>query len=469
MADESRVLAEFSAGLTLDAIPAKVTARAKTLVMDTVGIALRARREADSTPSLLTGLKALGYDGGSARVIGDAGSWTPLGAALLNGALAHSLDFDDTHASGSIHPSAPIVPAALAAAEMAGADGATTLAGIIAGYEVQIRLSMALGPSDHYTRGYHPTATCGAFGAAAAAGRVLGLPAERIQAAFGIALSQAAGSLEFLADGAWTKPFQVGWAAHNGLVAARLAAEGFKAPVRGVEGQRGFLAAYAPNADPAKATAGLGTDWETLRIAVKPYPSCRYSHAAMDAVAQLRTANDLTGEEVTAIRIGLPRTGMGLVADPIEAKRRPVSIVDGQFSMPFLASVMLRQGRFGWDDYRDQLADRETLDLAGKVSCDIDDRCEAAFPANLSGVATVQTTRGTFESFVEIPKGEPDNWPTDAEHRAKFEALAAPCLPPEQVDELADALLLLDKRPSTVAVLDLARPGVAALRAAGED
>ncbi|NQW11185.1 MAG: MmgE/PrpD family protein [Alphaproteobacteria bacterium] len=469
MADESRLLAEFAAGLNLDKVPADVTARAKTLVMDTVGIALRARREADSTPSLMAGLRALGYAGGDARLIGDAEGWTPAGAALLNGALAHSLDFDDTHAAGSIHPSAPIVPAALAAAEMVGADGATTLAGIIAGYEVQIRLSMALGPSDHYTRGYHPTATCGAFGAAAAAGRVLGLPAERIQAAFGIALSQAAGSLEFLADGAWTKPFQVGWAAHNGLVAARLAAEGFKAPVRGVEGQRGFLAAYAPNADPAKATAGLGQHWETLRIAVKPYPSCRYSHAAMDAVAQLRAANDLTGGEVTAIRIGLPKTGMGLVADPIEAKRKPVSIVDGQFSMPFLASVMLRKGRFGWDDYRDQLADQDTLDLARKVSCVIDARCEAAFPTNLSGVAIVETTRGTFETFVEIPKGEPDNWPTDAEHRAKFEALAAPCLPPEQVAALADALLGLDQRPSTAAVLDLARPGVAVLRAAGED
>ena len=467
--DVTATLAAFAAGLTLDDVPPAVAARARTLVLDTVGIAVRARHEAEPTPSLLAALRALGYGQGSARVIGDPDGWTPPAAALLNGALAHSLDFDDTHAAGSIHPSAPIVPAALAAAEIAGADGATTLAGIIAGYEVQIRLSIALGPSDHYTRGYHPTATCGAFGAAAAAGRILGLPAERIAASFGIALSQAAGSLEFLAEGAWTKPFQVGWAAHNGLVAARLAAEGFKAPARGLEGQRGFLNAYAPQPDPTLAVAGLGTDWETLRIAVKPFPSCRYSHAAMDAVAELRAANDIAGGEVTAIRVGLPKTGMGLVAEPIEAKHNPVSIVDGQFSMPFLAAAVLRQGGFGWDDYRAHLSDPETLALARKVTCAVDPRCEAAFPANLSGTVAIDTPRGTFETFVEVPKGEPDNWPSDGEHRAKFDALVGPCLPGDKVAALAEALLTLDRQGSIAAVLDLARPTPQAVRAAGEE
>ncbi len=467
--DVTATLGAFAAGLRLEDIPDTVVARARTLVFDTVGIAVRARHEAASTPSLLAGLRALGYGHGSARVIGDPDGWTPPAAALLNGALAHSLDFDDTHAAGSIHPSAPIVPAALAAAEIAGADGATTLAGIIAGYEVQIRLSLALNPSDHYTRGYHPTATCGAFGAAAAAGRVLGLSGERIAASFGISLSQAAGSLEFLAEGAWTKPFQVGWAAHNGLVAARLAAEGFKAPARGIEGQRGFLNAYAPSADPARAVAGLGETWETLEIAVKPYPSCRYSHAAMNAVSALRAANDIADSEVTAIRVGLPQTGMGLIADPIEAKHNPTSIVDGQFSMPFLAAAVLRQGSFGWDDYNSHLGDQATLDLARKVTCAVDPRCEQAFPANMSGAVAIETARGTFESFVEVPKGEPDNWPTDAEHRAKFDALVGPCLPAEKVSALAEALLSLDEQPSIAAVLDLARPTPQVVRAAGEE
>ena len=200
------------------------------MVFDTVGIALRARHDTDSTPSLLAAVAKLGLAGGAATVIGDVDSYTPPGAALINGALAHSLDFDDTHAGGSVHVSAPIVPAALAAAELAGADGARLLAAIVAGFEVQIRLSMALDPHEHYKRGFHPTATCGTFGATAAAANIFGLDREQIESAFGICLSQAAGSLQFLADGAWSKRFQVGHAAMCGLTAASLASEGFRGP-----------------------------------------------------------------------------------------------------------------------------------------------------------------------------------------------------------------------------------------------
>lgn len=467
--DVTRTLGDFAAGISLSDIPDDVSARARTLILDTVGIALRARHEAESTPPLLAAARALGYANGSSRVFGDGDGWTPPGAAWLNGALAHSLDFDDTHAGGSIHPSAPIVPAALAAAEISGCDGATTLAAIIAGYEVQIRLSLALNPIEHYNRGYHPSATCGVFGAAAAAGRCLDLSGERIAASFGLALSQAAGSLEFLAEGSWSKPFQVGWAAQSGLVAARVAMEGFKAPARGIDGKRGFLAAYAPDADPAKATAGLGSVWETLNIAVKPYPSCRYSHAPMDAVMKLQAANDIAAEDVTAIRIGLPANGMTIVGGPLETKHNPVTVVDGQFSMPFLAAAALRLGGFGWDDYKTHLTDKATLDLTRKVTCHLDARCDAAFPANMAGMATIETTRGTFETFVEVPKGEPDNWPSDAEHRAKFDALVAPCLAPERASALADAILSLDRQTSIAAVLDLARPVPQAVRTAGEE
>ena len=467
--DVTRTLGDFAAGLTLADIPEDVSTRAKTLILDTMGIAVRAQHEAPSTPALIAAARALGYANGSSRVIGDGSGWTPPGAAWLNGALAHSLDFDDTHAGGSIHPSAPIVPAAFAAAEMAGCDGATVLAAIIAGYEVQIRLSLALNPIDHYNRGYHPTATCGVFGAAAAAGRCLGLSGEQIASAFGIALSQAAGSLEFLAEGSWSKLFQVGWAAQSGLVAARLAAEDFKAPQRGIDGKRGFLALYAPNATPTKAAAGLGSVWETLNIAVKPYPSCRYSHAPMDAVMALRDAHDIKAEEVTAIRIGLPANGMTIIGGPIEMKRKPVTVVDGQFSMPFLAAASLRLGGFGWDDYKTHLSDRITLDLTNKVSCELDARCDAAFPTNMAGAATIETTRGTFETFVEVPKGEPDNWPSEAEHRAKFDALVGPCLASDRAAALADAVLSLDRQTAIGPMLELSQPARQPLRAAGEE
>jgi 2-methylcitrate dehydratase PrpD len=194
----TRRLSEFTADVSYDRLPADVSERAKWLVTDLVGIALRARQEAQSTPSLLAAVERLGLAQGEASVIGEDRGYTPPGAALVNGTLAHSLDFDDTHAAGSIHPSAPIVPAALAAAEMTGANGRELIAGIVAGYEVQIRLSLALIPREHYERGFHPSATCGVFGAAAAAGRVFGLSVPQIADAFGIALSQAAGSMQFL-------------------------------------------------------------------------------------------------------------------------------------------------------------------------------------------------------------------------------------------------------------------------------
>ena len=455
----TRLLAEFAADLSYDEVPSDVADRVKLLVLDIVGISLRARHEAESTPALLTAAAKLGLTGGGATVIGDAGGYTPPGAALINGTLAHSLDFDDTHARGSLHPSAPIVPAAFAAAEMTGASGARLLAAIVAGYELQIRLSLALGPSDHYARGFHPTATCGVFGAAAAAANVFGLTSEQIQRAFGICLSQTAGSMQFLFDGAWTKRYHVGHAAMCGLTAACLAGEGFLGPAEAIEGKHGFLKAYAPNPERAKAVEGLGVVWETLAIAVKPYPSCRFGHAAIDALLRLRAANDIDPAEVEAVEIGLPRSGWNLIGDPEAAKQRPKNVVDGQFSMPFVAAVALREGGMSWDDYARHIENPETLSLCQRVSSVVDAQAEAEFPAQLSGVARVRTARGQFEEFVAVPKGEPKKFITLDELRAKFDSLTGPYLNASERDALAGTLLSLDEVDNAGTVLRLSSPG----------
>jgi len=455
MSDTTSTLAEFVAGLSYDTLPSDVAERTKLLVLDMVGIAVRSRHDAESTPALIAAAAQLGLTGGNATVIGDSGAYTPPGAALINGTLAHSLDFDDTHARGSIHPSAPIVPAAFAAAEMTGAGGDRLLAAIVAGYEVQIRLSLALGPSDHYARGFHPTATCGAFGAVAAAASIFGLTAAQIEHGFGIALSQTAGSMQFLFDGAWTKRFHVGHAAMSGLTAACLAGEGFRGPAQAIEGKNGFLNAYAPNPDPAKAVEGLGAEWETMAIAVKPYPSCRYGHAAVDALLRLRAANDIDAAEVTAVEVGLPRTGWNIVGDPEPEKQKPKNVVDAQFSMPFVAAVALREGGMGWDDYARHIEDDETLSLCRRVTSVVDPAAEAEFPGHLSSVVRVTTPRGRFEDFVAIAKGEPENFVTVDELRAKFDSLTAPYLDTGERDALAAALLSLEKAADAGAVLRL--------------
>ncbi len=460
------VLSKFTANIRLDTLPPDVVNRARFLVLDLVGNIVRARHDAESTASFLAATRAMGMASGNAGVFGDAARYTPGGAAFLNGALAHSLDFDDTHAAGSLHPGAPVIPAALAAGEMVGASGADVLAGIIAGYEMTCRIALALPAGEHYDRGYHPTATCGAFGAAAAAARVFGLDADGVANALGTVLSQTAGSLQFLANGAWTKRFQVGWAATNGLMAATLVREGFKGASEALEGKHGFMRSYAPNPNPERALQGLGSVWELMNTAVKPYPSCRYGHAGIDAALALRTANDIKPSEITSIRLGLPRAGMMLIGAPADKKANPENVVDGQFSGPFVIAAALATGAMGWDSYA-LLNDPAVRGLLSKVECVLDPEIEAEFPTNMSGKLTIEARGRRFEQTVVVPKGEPSNFLSEAELRAKFAGLTDAILGADRGARLAGAVLAIDTTNDISSLMRLAAPLMPA-RLAGE-
>lgn len=420
-------LARFAAETPTASLPPRVPERALALASDLVGSIVRAAAESESTPAVLAMLGRMGMDGeGPCTVFGLNRRYGAAAAALINGTLGHSLDFDDTHADSSLHPSAPVVPAALAAAELANASGADLLAAIVIGFEVACRLGMALDPTAHYARGFHPTATAGTFGAAAAAGRLFGLDAARMEAAFGVAASQASGSLQFLENGAWNKRYQVGAAAMKGLMAASLAAEGFHGASQALEGRHGFLKGYSDGADLSRAVAGLSEVWETLRIGVKPYPACRYTHAAVDGLLALRAGHGLGADEVTRVAVGLHRNGMALVGDPAAAKRRARSIVEGQFSMPFAAAAALTRGRFGWDDY----------DLLGRPEIDaLCDRVETFRDESLEGLThpfgatlVVEARGARHEMRISDPSGEPGTFPDAAALAAKFDALAGPVL-----------------------------------------
>jgi 2-methylcitrate dehydratase PrpD len=459
-------LSAFTAGITLDSVPPEVVHRARFLVLDLVGNIVRARHDAESTASFLATVRAMGMAAGNYGVFGDAARYTPAGAAFLNGALAHSLDFDDTHAAGSLHPGAPVIPAALAAGEMVGASGSDVLAAIIAGYEITCRVALALPAGEHYNRGFHPTATCGAFGAAGAAARVFGLSAEQVAGALGTVLSQAAGSLQFLANGAWTKRFQVGWAALNGLTAATLVREGFHGASEALEGRHGFMHAYAPNPTPERAIQDLGTAFELMETAVKPYPSCRYGHAGIDAALALRAEHGLRPEEIEAITLGLPKSGMLLVGEPAAKKADPRNVVDGQFSGPFVIASALATGAMGWDSYK-LLEDPTIRSLLPKVSCVMDPEIEAEFPANMSGKITIAARGQVFSRKVVVPKGEPSNFLTEAELRAKFAGLTDAVLGTDRAARLADAVLAIDTTADVASLMRLAAPLMSA-RLAGD-
>ena len=211
-------------------------------------------------------------------------------AALLNGILVHGLDFDDTHTGGVIHATASLWPATLSAAHMRGASGADLLTAYIAGVEAATRLA-AVGSGPFHQLGFHPTGLIGVFGCTLAAGMLMGLSPQALVMAQGISLSMAAGSLEFLEDGAWTKRMHPGWAAQSGITAAALAQQGFVGPSRAYEGRFGLFKAYLQAGIEAerwgRATAGLGDVWEVMAVAVKPLPACHFTHACSDAAIAL--------------------------------------------------------------------------------------------------------------------------------------------------------------------------------------
>ena len=453
------VLSEFCARLSTAQLPPEVVERTRFLILDLVGNMVRARRDAESTPAVIAMAQRLGFAPGNARVFGDPGTYTPAGAALVNGVMAHSLDFDDTHAAGTLHPGAPVIPAALAAAEINGASGADVLAGIVAGYEVTCRIAVALPAGDHYQRGFHPTATCGAFGAAAAAARVFGLDAGGVASALGIALSQSAGSLQFLANGAWTKRFQVGWAAMAGFVAASLAREGFKGASEAIEGRHGFLRAYAPDPTPARVIQDLGTVFELMATAVKPYPSCRYGHAGIDAMLALRDELRLDPDDVDRVTYGLSNAGMLLVGTPTDKKADPRNTVDCQFSGPFVLSAAMVTGAMNWDTYA-LIDDPRIRALLPKVRCEHDPEIEAEFPANMSGKVTIDARGRTYSKKVVVPRGEPSNFLTGEELRAKFSSLADPVLGRDRAGALADMVVRFDRLDDVAQLMRDATPAL---------
>ena len=208
-----------------------------------------------------------------------------MGAAFVNAISANLLDFDDTHLDTIIHPAAPVAAPVLALAQARGFSGRDVLTAFILGVEVECRVGNAVSPG-HYARGWHITSTCGVFGAAAACARLLGLPADQIANAIGIAASQSAGIVENLPSAA--KNVSVGNAARNGLFAALLAAEGYSASPRAIEGPLGWARAMGDEPDLARLTGGLGKTWEIAKNTYKPYPAGIVFHAVIDACFNLR-------------------------------------------------------------------------------------------------------------------------------------------------------------------------------------
>jgi 2-methylcitrate dehydratase PrpD len=422
----TRELVEFLQPLQAGDLPAEVLDRARYFLLDYLGVAIRGSRE-DSSAAVQRMIQRIGANGCS-TIIGTRMRTIPGLAALANGAAAHAIEMDDTHSGGSIHLGATMYSAALALAEtMPETSSDTFLAAVVAGFEAAARIAMAVQPKEHYALGFHMTGTCGVFGAAITSAKLLGLSMQQTLAAVGIAGSMSAGSMEFLADGAWTKRIHPGLAAQNGIHAALLAAEGFRGPQRILEGRDGFLHGYSRNPVPERLTEDLGESFEILHTAVKPHACCRYMQGPIDAVLAIVREHNLEASQIHKIEVAVLEAGWGIVSEPREKKYNPESVVDTQFSMPFGAAIATLDGAAGLAQFTAEKAcSPQVREMMNKVELVKDPRIEETFPQEWPARVSIHLDAGQrFEKFVRYPKGDPENPLTWDELAAKFHALTS--------------------------------------------
>ena len=367
-------------------------------------------------------------------------------SALANGTSSHAIEMDDVNNEASLHPGVVVFPAALATSEMVEATGKKFIEAVVLGYEVMIRLGKALGPENSYKRGFHPTGTCGPFGSSVAASKILGLGEKGLLSALGIAGSQAAGSMEYLAQGAWTKRFHAGWAAHSGMIAAQLARKGFRGPTSIIEGRDGFLHAYSNGADASKVLEGIGSGFEILRTSVKPHACCRYMQPPIDGVLKIVRENDLQPDQIQRVRLGLLRAGAPLIAEPIENKYRPQSIVDAQFSMPFGAAVAVLYRKAGLGEFHlSKINSEEVNRMMRQVECVVDPDLDKTFPKQWCATAEILTKDGKrYFIKIEYPKGDPENPLSWEEMVEKFYSLTGRLMGRERRLKIVDQVRSLE-------------------------
>ena len=450
-------LARFTADCRLADVPPEVVERMRMFVLDYLGVALTGVTARSS--EIISDVVAELGGRETCTVIGRDYRSNALLAALVNGTTGHAVEMDDDHRTSVLHPAVAVIPAAIAAAELVGATGEALLEGVIAGYEAMIRIGDAFLGTQYY-EGFHPTGSCGVFGAAAAAGRVFGLPIDQLIAAFGIAGTQAAGLEEWKADGSWIKRLHPGKSAESGLLAVMLARRGYTGPATILEGSNGFLKAFSFERkwDIGKITEGLGSEYRAYGTSFKPFAGCRFFHQVIDATLALVREHDIKATEVEEVVVRIYNTAYLTLFQPEQRRYQPGTNVDAQFSIPYAVAAAILHGPLMPIHYSDEaIRDPTTLELCRKVKGVPDDEYEKAYPNRFPTEVTIRVREGgTVSAFCDLPSGDPEN-PIYAEPgrfereiREKFRALLA--LQPDYRDRCED---MIDQVSALEKVTDL--------------
>ena len=444
-------LARFAQELELATIPAAAREHAKLCILDTLGVALAGIEEPAARAARAVARATGGAADATLLVHGD--EVPAAAAALANGTAAFSHNFTDTTLSCVIHGGPVAVPAALAVGEMMGASGAEVLTAVVAGYEVMTRVGNAInaGPARmaHHRKGFHPTSTCGVFGAAALAAKLLELPVEAATHALGVAGSLAGGLSESLADGSDMWRAHGGVAAHNGVLAALLAQAGLTAPAAVLDGHRGFCVAFTDGQYDADAlTAGLGTRFLVLDAAFKLHNTAHVWALPLDALAALRAEHGFGPADVEEMIVTFPQNWTAIMDEAGGAGDPPASYAKATNNLQFCLAMGLQEGRVHVEQFAEaRLRDPAVLALARRVVARPDAALGRIFETTDRAPTRLEVrlaSGATHALEVDYPRGCPQNPASREELLAKFDALAGPVLPASQLARLKAAVLGLE-------------------------
>jgi len=431
----TETLAGFVSGIQFGNLPADVVHKAKLLLRDGLGNQLGASTIAE--PARVAYGLVEEFGGAEQATITGYGKKAPVPfAAMVNAMLGHGVELDDAHGAALTKSGSLLVPSVLTTGEYRGRSGTDTIAALVAGYDVMIRVALAINPG-HRQRGFHTTGAVGAIASAAAAARQLDLDPERSADALGLGAMQAAGIQAYLDYPCMAKPLSPGKAAFNGTLAAMLAARGYTGPRHGLESREGFFNAYAEGADLDEIYTDLGAQFKIMEVGFKPHAACRYAHGPIDAAQEIGQANGVKAEDIDAVTVRLCELA-------IRQSGRTVTpnLNAAMGSTPFGVALALLFGANGLGDYEAGFEDRSVHDLAASVEL----VAEPSYGVmGRQAVVQVRLKDGRMlEHAVAGPKGEPDLPMTEDELESKFLGLAELAVGERRARELNDQVMNLE-------------------------
>jgi 2-methylcitrate dehydratase PrpD len=449
MATYAEKLAEFVCNLRLGDIPEEIRRLARLSTMDNIGNILAGHQE--ESVRITVDLVRAWAGNPESTILGYKYKVPAPSAAFANGIADHSTELDDhiAHTRSFNHPGVTTFPVALALGEKVGASGEQLMISAVAGYEINSRINGAVSPGFfNFKRGFHGSAICGPFGAAATAAGLLGLTSNQLTNAFGICGSMAAGSFEFKQTGAWTKGFHAGWASQAGIIAGELARRGFTGPSTILEGNSGFFQSYAGegNYDLESLTHNLGREFEFRFITYKPFACAGVLHSPLTAALRVRQEHGAQPHQIESVTVKTSEQLVHQYANPVDQKARPKTTVDAQFSLPYSVAVIFYFGRALLDEYRQAaFTNPKVQDLASRVHCISDPEIDRRWPREEPSEVSLRLKDGSeYTAAVSHAKGSLADPMAEDELREKFRMLTGNILTKSAIERIIETVTNLE-------------------------